>query len=180
MKLAIIGSGPLAIFCAHHFDQLGAEVILFQKNALGGNVRFLLEHFPEMQINFQNQTKSLKSFWDENLTQAISELEEKHLTRAGEVLRVHKRFLHPHENISNKTRLHDLFRVIFSVNPKDAILKQLEENPEMFKVFKSHGITPHIVDFRHYKFWDGGLHCITNDLDRGGTQKDYFPERVNN
>ena len=133
MKLAIIGSGPLAIFCAHHFDQLGAEVILFQKNALGGNVRFLLEHFPEMQINFQNQTKSLKSFWDENLTQTISELEAQHLTRAGEVLRVHKRFLHPEENISKKTRLHDLFRVIFSVNPKDAILKQLEENPEMFK-----------------------------------------------
>jgi hypothetical protein len=133
MKLAIIGSGPLAIFCAQHFDQLGAEVTLFQKNALGGNIRFLGEHFPEMQINYKNQTKTIKAFWDEDLTSAIIALEEKNLTRAGEVLRVHKRFLHPKEIIPTKSRLHDLFRVIYSVNPKEAILKQLEENPEMFE-----------------------------------------------
>ncbi|MDD4972886.1 MAG: hypothetical protein PHY93_00965 [Bacteriovorax sp.] len=133
MKLAIIGSGPLAIFCAQYFDQIGAEVTLFQKNALGGNVRFLLDHFPEMEVTYQNQTKTIKSLWDENITPAITDLEERHLTKAGEVLRVHKRFLHPEETITNKSRLHDLFRVIYSVNPKEAILKQLEENPDMFK-----------------------------------------------
>ena len=133
MKLAIIGSGPLAIFCAQHFDQLGAEVTLFQKNPLGGNVRFLLEHFPEFQVNFNNQKITIKSLWNEVLIQSITSLEDKQLTRAGEVLRVHKRFLIPEEIIPNKSRLHDLFRVIFSVNPKEAILKQLEENPEMFK-----------------------------------------------
>lgn len=135
MKIAIIGSGPLAIFCAQHFDQLGAKVTLFQKNALGGNVRFLLDHFPEMEVNYQNQnqTKTIKSLWDENITPAITALEEGHLTKAGEVLRVHKRFLHPDETVSDKSRLHDLFRVIYSVNPKEAILKQLEENPDMFK-----------------------------------------------
>jgi N-dimethylarginine dimethylaminohydrolase len=53
----------------------------------------------------------------------------------------------------------------------------IQENPKMFEVFNRHGITPHIVNFRHYKFWDGGLHCITNDLDRQGQQQDYFPER---
>jgi hypothetical protein len=133
MKLAIIGSGPLAIFCAEYFNQIGAEVTLFQKNALGGNVRFLLDHFPEMEVSYQNQTKTIKSFWDENITPAISALEERCLTKAGEVLRVHKRFLHPQETITKKSRLHDLFRVIYSVNPKEAILKQLEENPDMFK-----------------------------------------------
>lgn len=53
----------------------------------------------------------------------------------------------------------------------------IRENPEMFKVFEQHGITPHVVDFRHYLFWDGGLHCVTNDLDRLGELKDYFPNR---
>lgn len=53
----------------------------------------------------------------------------------------------------------------------------IRENPEMFKVFERHGITPHVVDFRHYLFWDGGLHCVTNDLDRQGDVKDYFPSR---
>lgn len=138
MKLAIIGSGPLAIFCALHFDQMGAEVTLFQKNALGGNVRFLLDHFPEMEVDYQNETKTIKSFWEEVLTPAITDLEAKDITLAGEVLRVHKRFLHPHETVPAKSRLHDLFRVIYSVNPKEAILKQLEENPEMFKQLGEH------------------------------------------
>jgi len=26
-------------------------------------------------------------------------------------------------------------------------------------------------------FWDGGLHCITSDIHREGTLKDYFPQR---
>jgi hypothetical protein len=50
-------------------------------------------------------------------------------------------------------------------------------NKQVFDAFDRHGITPHIVNFRHRYFWDGGLHCITSDLDRTGTQKDYFPKR---
>jgi len=50
-------------------------------------------------------------------------------------------------------------------------------NEQVFAAFDRHGITPHIVNFRHRYFWDGGLHCITSDLHREGTQKDYFPER---
>ena len=34
------------------------------------------------------------------------------------------------------------------------------------------------VPWRHRFFWDGGLHCITLDLVRAGTQQDYFPERA--
>lgn len=133
MKLAIIGSGPLAIFCAQYFDQIGAEVVLFQKNALGGNIRFLLDHFPEMEVSIANVNKTIKEFWESDLVPAINLIEQHQLTKAGEVLRVHKRFLHPEETIAEKTRLHDLFRVIYSVNPKDSILKQLQDNPEMFK-----------------------------------------------
>jgi hypothetical protein len=50
-------------------------------------------------------------------------------------------------------------------------------NEQVFAAFERHGVTPHIVNFRHRYFWDGGLHCITSDLHREGTQKDYFPER---
>ena len=51
-------------------------------------------------------------------------------------------------------------------------------NEQVFKAFGRHGVTPHIVNFRHRYFWDGGLHCITSDLHREGTIKDYFPERT--
>lgn len=50
-------------------------------------------------------------------------------------------------------------------------------NKAVFDAFDRHGITAHVLNFRHRYFWDGGLHCITSDLHRDGTQKDYFPER---
>lgn len=50
-------------------------------------------------------------------------------------------------------------------------------NEKVFSAFDRYGITPHIINFRHRYFWDGGLHCITSDIHREGTQKDYFPER---
>ncbi len=36
---------------------------------------------------------------------------------------------------------------------------------------------PVYIPWRHRYFWDGGLHCITLDLVREGTQQNYFPER---
>ena len=50
-------------------------------------------------------------------------------------------------------------------------------NQQVFDAFDRHGITPHVVNFRHRYFWDGGLHCITSDLHRQGNIKDYFPKR---
>ena len=50
-------------------------------------------------------------------------------------------------------------------------------NEQVFAAFERHGVTPHIVNFRHRYFWDGGLHCVTSDLHREGVQKDYFSER---
>jgi hypothetical protein len=50
-------------------------------------------------------------------------------------------------------------------------------NEQVFEAFDRFGITPHVVNFRHRYFWDGGLHCITSDIHREGIQKDYFPER---
>jgi len=50
-------------------------------------------------------------------------------------------------------------------------------NKNVFDAFERHGITPHVLNFRHRYFWDGGLHCITSDIHREGTLKDYFPER---
>jgi hypothetical protein len=50
-------------------------------------------------------------------------------------------------------------------------------NKLVFDAFDRYGITPHVINFRHRYFWDGGLHCITSDLHREGTQKNYFPNR---
>ena len=50
-------------------------------------------------------------------------------------------------------------------------------NKTVFDAFSRYGITPHVCNFRHRYFWDGGLHCITSDLHREGVMEDYFPER---
>ncbi len=50
-------------------------------------------------------------------------------------------------------------------------------NPNNEKVnafLKKHKVEPVYIPWRHRYFWDGGLHCITLDLYRQGTQQDYF------
>jgi N-dimethylarginine dimethylaminohydrolase len=50
-------------------------------------------------------------------------------------------------------------------------------NQQVFDALERHGMTPHVLNFRHRYFWDGGLHCMTSDLHREGTMQNYFPER---
>jgi hypothetical protein len=50
-------------------------------------------------------------------------------------------------------------------------------NPTVIEFLKKHRMEPIHVPWRHRYFWDGGLHCITLDLEREGVQEDYFPER---
>ena len=47
-------------------------------------------------------------------------------------------------------------------------------NKEVFDFFKKHRVEPVIFNFRHRYFWDGGVHCLTQDLYREGTMEDYF------
>jgi len=47
-------------------------------------------------------------------------------------------------------------------------------NKDIFDFLKKHKVEPIIFNFRHRYFWDGGIHCITQDLYREGTMEDYF------
>lgn len=133
MKIAIIGSGPLALLAAKHFDDLGAYTVLYQRSPLGGNIRLLAESLPDLKVTYKGHSLTAKEFVDQELTLLVKQIEANNISRRGDVLRVHKRFLHPGELIKGKSRLHDLFRVVFSLNPKETILKQVQDNPEIFK-----------------------------------------------
>ena len=52
-------------------------------------------------------------------------------------------------------------------------------NPTVTEFLKKHKMEPVHVPWKHRWFWDGGLHCITLELNREGTQQDYFPSRHN-
>jgi hypothetical protein len=58
------------------------------------------------------------------------------------------------------------------VDPKNVIV--FNYNQQVFDALDRYGITPHVVPFRHRFFWDGGIHCVTTDLDRTGTMQDFF------
>lgn len=62
------------------------------------------------------------------------------------------------------------------IDPKNVMV--FNYNKQVFDALERYGITPHIVPFRHRYFWDGGIHCVTLDLHREGSMKDYFPNRT--
>jgi hypothetical protein len=47
-------------------------------------------------------------------------------------------------------------------------------NKSVFDFFKKHKVEPIIFNFRHRYFWDGGIHCLTQDLYREGEMEDYL------
>ena len=58
--------------------------------------------------------------------------------------------------------------------PKWEKLPSITDKEIAFDHFKKHKVEPIIFNFRHRYFWDGGIHCITQDLYREGKQEDYF------
>jgi len=60
---------------------------------------------------------------------------------------------------------------MFSIDENTVICNNY--NKSVFEFLKKHKIEPVIFNFRHRYFWDGGVHCITQDLYREGTQEDY-------
>ena len=60
------------------------------------------------------------------------------------------------------------FDVNMLVIDRNNVLCMMEDEV-LFKKLEEHGITPHIVPFRHFPHWDGGLHCVTADLNRINT-----------
>lgn len=59
------------------------------------------------------------------------------------------------------------------IDPRNVVVNNY--NQQVFEAFDRYGITAHVIPLRHRYFWDGGIHCVTLDLDREGDLRDYFP-----
>lgn len=53
------------------------------------------------------------------------------------------------------------------------------DNVKVREFAKKHGVELVHIPWRHRYFWDGGIHCITQELYRDGVQEDYWPEGRN-
>lgn len=58
------------------------------------------------------------------------------------------------------------------VDEKNVLM--LGDNEPLFDALLQKGINVHSVPFRARTFWDGGLHCLTVDIVRDSSLKDYF------
>jgi glycine amidinotransferase len=75
----------------------------------------------------------------------------------------------------------DFRETIFEVNMLIVDEKNLiciNEDESALRKLESLGITPHVIDFRCRTFWDGGIHCLTNDIRRKGQCIDYWPDTL--
>jgi hypothetical protein len=63
---------------------------------------------------------------------------------------------------------------ILIVDPKNIVVST--HNDRVEEACARHGITVHVSPFRHKYFWDCGIHCVTNDLDRTGVVQDFFAD----
>ena len=61
---------------------------------------------------------------------------------------------------------------MLSINEECVLVNNYNE--KVFNFLKKHKIEPIICNQRHRWFWDGGVHCLTQDLYREGTMEDYF------
>jgi len=63
---------------------------------------------------------------------------------------------------------------ILIVDPKNIVVST--HNDLVEKACARHGIEMHVVPFRHKYFWDCGIHCVTNDLNRQGKKQNFFDQ----
>lgn len=136
MKLAILGSSPIALEAALRFNDHGASLTWFCE----GEEDFY-SLFPsqggilpvsDLGLSLLNK-KSITNWKEEYLRPLKAHLAANQMVREHEVVSVTKRFLAPQEEIPGKSRFYDLFRVVFLVDPRRFIEEQKASDPEMYQ-----------------------------------------------
>jgi hypothetical protein len=145
MKIAILGHSPIALETAlrfhfhdaaltwyvekeafHGFESPGLRPDAFTSDIGLGVLKTNSIHYSPKHFSW--------SEWTEHYEKPLIDfLRSQQEVKFEKVISVTKRFLSPKEVIPNRSRFHDLFRVIYHVNPKDFIEEQKETNPETYE-----------------------------------------------
>jgi hypothetical protein len=139
MKLAIIGSGPIALEAALQFHGLDAALTWYY-----GDPYPLDELAQDWNQTTSNEGQKLTGnlplefsweAWKKNYRDPLIEVLKQNGQQAKpyQVLSVTKRYLAPHETLVGSTRFADLFRIIYQLNPEQFINEQKQLNPETFQ-----------------------------------------------
>lgn len=140
MKLAILGSSPIALEAVLRFHLHGASLTWFNFDEVEYESYFLFSKDNYVTdagkdlLGEKFKTPTDFKSWKENYLLPLTEIiKAEQKVRPHEVVSLSKRYLAPLEVINGKSRFADLFRIIFQVNPSDFIKEQEESNPETFE-----------------------------------------------
>ncbi len=78
----------------------------------------------------------------------------KSVTKPSRVVRAHKRFLSRKEDIKNKSRLHDLFRLVYEIDAQKGLEEQKQMAPEAFEKFSQEVIDSLGKSFEGFEDFD--------------------------
>ena len=147
MKLAILGTGPMAMELALFFHNEGAMVKMIGPQNPGGKIQRLALAPVSSSIELKasglspwgieftqytpEQSVSYREIWDNYYSKISTFLKTEKIFIPRELIRVQKQFLHTDEEIKGRTRLLDLFRVTYGLNASGLVEEQLAENPEL-------------------------------------------------
>lgn len=141
MKVAILGSSPIALEAALRFHFHGASLTLFcgSEEPVGWcSVEDCFTGHLGKRTLIETGVATTKSTnwveWKENYRKPLLNFLRQHqMVKEHEVVSVTKRYLSQDEEIPGKTRFYDLFRVIYEMNPQEFIHQQKETNPELYQ-----------------------------------------------
>lgn len=145
MKIAVLGNGPVALEVALDFHLEGADVRVIGRRSPCSKIENLAQTVPQSPINSQDYVSqqtldhlglkdSMTDFaglWQNYYRPLIGFLGQQGILHQRDILRIQKRFLEKEETIENHSRLYDLFRVTYGLNPSGMVEEQLKENPEL-------------------------------------------------
>jgi hypothetical protein len=145
MKLAIIGHSPLALEAAIRFHCHGAaltwfvdqdDLSSFDSSSYEADIftsELGLSLLGKMNLTYSSEVFSWNK-WMSDYEKPLMEYLKRHQeVKTDDVISISKRFLSPGENIPDRSRFFDLFRIIYRLNPKEFIDEQKETNPETYK-----------------------------------------------
>ena len=128
------------------------------------------KHWPNIPVmELSTTNKGDINDWEE-FDQKMQE-RELSKTKGGWFIYNHK--LEPEDIAFTESHLKDwtgyceetLFDINMSIIDENNVMA-ISQNSLVYERLESFGVKVHKVPFRHRFFWDGGLHCITNDLVR--------------
>lgn len=193
MKLAILGSSPIALEAALSFHFHGASLTLFSgsetpvgwseaEDSFTGHLgkRTLIE--TGVALKKSHSWEEWKEFYQKPL---LNFLRQHQVVKEHEVVSVTKRYLSQTEEIPGKTRFYDLFRVIFEMNPQEFIHQQKETNPELYQKLSAEFTTSLQSSIEMYEDFDVVIDCrypsVTKSIaenGRGLGEKRVDPKKV--